>query len=54
MLKHCAANKKRRLSVLPNVSPYIYDSSRLRARELSVLKKGMNCVNLVEEVLILT
>jgi hypothetical protein len=25
MLKHCAANRKRRLSVLPNVGPYIYD-----------------------------
>jgi hypothetical protein len=24
-LKHCAANRKRRLSALPNVSPYIYD-----------------------------
>jgi hypothetical protein len=25
MLKHCAANRKRRLSALPYVSPYIYD-----------------------------
>jgi hypothetical protein len=25
MLKHCAANRKRRLSALPNVDPYIYD-----------------------------
>jgi hypothetical protein len=25
MLKHCAANTKRRLSALPNVGPYIYD-----------------------------
>jgi hypothetical protein len=25
MLKHCAANGNRRLSALPNVSPYIYD-----------------------------
>jgi hypothetical protein len=25
MLKHCAANRKIRLSALPNVSPYIYD-----------------------------
>jgi hypothetical protein len=24
-LKHCAANRKRRLSELPNVGPYIYD-----------------------------
>jgi hypothetical protein len=24
-LKHCAANRKRRLSALPKVSPYIYD-----------------------------
>jgi hypothetical protein len=24
MLKHCAANRKRRLSALPNVGPYIY------------------------------
>jgi hypothetical protein len=25
MLKHCAANRKRRFSALPNVSLYIYD-----------------------------
>jgi hypothetical protein len=25
VLKHCAANRKRRLSGLPNVGPYIYD-----------------------------
>jgi hypothetical protein len=25
MLKHCAVNRKRRLSALPNVGPYIYD-----------------------------
>jgi hypothetical protein len=25
MLKHCAANRKRWLSALPNVGPYIYD-----------------------------
>jgi hypothetical protein len=25
MLKHCAANRKRRLSALPKVGPYIYD-----------------------------
>jgi hypothetical protein len=25
MLKHCAANRKRRLSALPNVGPNIYD-----------------------------
>jgi hypothetical protein len=24
MLNHCAANRKRRFSALPNVSPYIY------------------------------
>jgi hypothetical protein len=24
MSKHCAANRKRRLSALPNVGPYIY------------------------------
>jgi hypothetical protein len=24
-LKHCAANRKRPLSALPNVGPYIYD-----------------------------
>jgi hypothetical protein len=24
-VKHCAANRKRRLSALPNVGPYIYD-----------------------------
>ena len=27
MLKHCAANRKRQLSVLPNAGPYIYDVS---------------------------
>jgi hypothetical protein len=25
VLKHCAANRKRQLSVLPNVGPHIYD-----------------------------
>jgi hypothetical protein len=25
MLEHCAENRKRRLSALPNVGPYIYD-----------------------------
>jgi hypothetical protein len=25
MLKHCTADRKRRLSALPNVGPYIYD-----------------------------
>jgi hypothetical protein len=25
VLKHCAANRKRRISALPNVGPYIYD-----------------------------
>jgi hypothetical protein len=25
VLKHCVANRKRRLSALPNVGPYIYD-----------------------------
>jgi hypothetical protein len=25
VLKHCAANRKRRFSALPNVGPYIYD-----------------------------
>jgi hypothetical protein len=25
MLKHCAANRKRWLSALPNVGPYTYD-----------------------------
>jgi hypothetical protein len=46
MLKHCAANRKRRLSAFPNVgpyindvkfvalqgAPYIYDISRLRVK----------------------
>jgi hypothetical protein len=47
-MKHCAANRKRRLSVLPNVGPYvlnvkiygftrksiyIYDISRLRVND---------------------
>jgi hypothetical protein len=25
MLKHCAANRKRRLSAFPNAGPYTYD-----------------------------
>jgi hypothetical protein len=25
MLKHCAAKRKKRLSALPNIGPYIYD-----------------------------
>jgi hypothetical protein len=25
ILKHCAANRERRLSALPNVGPYMYD-----------------------------
>jgi hypothetical protein len=47
MLKYCAANRKRRLSALPNVgpyiytlkflalqgAPYIYDISRLRVKD---------------------
>jgi hypothetical protein len=30
MLKHCIANRNRRVSALPNVGPYIYDISGLR------------------------
>jgi hypothetical protein len=30
MLKHCAANRKRRLSALPNVGPYIYIYTTLK------------------------
>jgi hypothetical protein len=56
MLKHCAANIKRRLSELPNVgpytvyktlkflalqrAPYIYDISRLRVNVPILLKSG--------------
>jgi hypothetical protein len=49
MLKHCAANGKRRLLALPNVGPYIcdvkisgftrssiYDISRLRVKGVTV------------------
>jgi hypothetical protein len=51
MLKHCATNRKRRLSALPNLgpyiyttlkflslqgAPYIYDISRLRVNTVSV------------------
>jgi hypothetical protein len=39
MLKQCAANRKRRLSALPNVGPYIYDISRLRVKHVSALSK---------------
>jgi hypothetical protein len=31
MLKHCAANRKRRLCVLPNVGPYIYTTLKFLA-----------------------
>jgi hypothetical protein len=34
VLKHCAADRKRWLSVLPDVGPYIYDVSRLRVNEV--------------------
>jgi hypothetical protein len=30
MLKHCAANRKRQLSALPNVGPYIYIYTTLK------------------------
>jgi hypothetical protein len=33
MLKHCAANRKRRLSALPNVGPYTYDVKFLTLQE---------------------
>jgi hypothetical protein len=31
MLKHCAENRKRRLSALPNVGPYIYTTLKFLA-----------------------
>jgi hypothetical protein len=55
MLKHCAANRKRRLSALPNVgpyiyttlkflalkgAPYIYDISRLRVKPRIAMEKA--------------
>jgi hypothetical protein len=53
MLKHCAANRKRWLSVLPNVNPnktlkflalqgapYIHDISRLRVNITAALSQG--------------
>jgi hypothetical protein len=57
MLKHCAANRKRRLSALPNVgpyiyttlkflalqgAPYIYDISRLRVKYLGMVLNSTN------------
>jgi hypothetical protein len=42
MLKHCAANRKRRLSAMPNASLYIYDVSRLR---LNVYKERTRTEN---------
>jgi hypothetical protein len=38
VLKHCAANRKRRLSALPNVGPYIYDV------KISGFKKKGTCM----------
>jgi hypothetical protein len=34
VLKHCAANRKRRLSALPNVGPYIYTHTTLKFQAL--------------------
>jgi hypothetical protein len=31
VLKHCAENRKRRLSALPNVGPYIYTTLKFLA-----------------------
>jgi hypothetical protein len=31
MLKHCAANRRRRLSALPNVGPYVYTTLKFLA-----------------------
>jgi hypothetical protein len=36
MLKHCTENRKRRLSALPNVGPYIYDVKIFGFRRLRV------------------
>jgi hypothetical protein len=51
MLKHFAANRKRRLSALPNVSPYIYDvkifcftRTTLVGYGLRVLKNAMEFI----------
>jgi hypothetical protein len=43
MLKHCAASRKRQLSALPNVGPYMYDISRLRVKDVvdKVFSKGL-------------
>jgi hypothetical protein len=49
VLKHCAANRKRRLLTLPNVTPYIYDvkisgftSSSIYIYDISRLR--VNCL----------
>jgi hypothetical protein len=38
-LKHCAANRKRQLSALPNLGQYIYDVSWLRVKVLFAAKE---------------
>jgi hypothetical protein len=48
MLKHCAANRKRRLSALPNVSPYIYDVKIAGFTRCSIYDIGRLRVNRVK------
>jgi hypothetical protein len=48
MLKHCAADRKRRLSAFPNVGPYMYDvkiSSFARSSMYRIFQKDLNDKN---------
>jgi hypothetical protein len=52
MLKHCAENRKRRLSALPNVGPYIYDvkiSGFTRSSIYTVYDISMLRVNVTQQ-----
>jgi hypothetical protein len=48
MLKHCAENRKRWLSALPNVGPYMYDvkiSGFARSSIYRIFQKDLNDKN---------
>jgi hypothetical protein len=44
MLKHCAANRKRRHSALPNISPYIYMTLKFLALQDDISRLRVNTI----------
>ena len=51
VLKHCAANRKRRISALPNVGPYIYDIKISGFTRSSIYRVSQEeCARLREDV----